>query len=117
MAKTLNNDTGVSIVEILITVVIIAVTTLIILAFGRNSLRMTQDARANDTAYLAAEQKLADLATEVFPQSTLPVTDADDVTLGAEAANHGEHLAVGEAARFGGAGAGGIGRIQRVYIK
>ena len=81
MAKTLKNEAGISIVEILLTVIIIAITTLIIFSFSRNSLKMTQYARANDTAYLAAEQKIADLATEVFPASALPVTGSDNITL------------------------------------
>ena len=81
MAKTLKTETGVSIVEILLTVVVIAITTLIIFSFSRNSLKLTQNARANDTAYLAAEQKIADLSNEVFPASTLPVSNSDNVTL------------------------------------
>ncbi|MBN1575670.1 MAG: hypothetical protein JW913_03910 [Chitinispirillaceae bacterium] len=79
MAKTLKTESGASLIEILITLVIIAVTALIILAFSRNTIMMSQDARANDTAYLAAEEKIADLGTMVF--QNLPETSSDEVTL------------------------------------
>ena len=79
MDKTLKSQTGVSIVEILITIVIISITTILILYFSRNSLVMNTDARATDSAYFAAEQKISDLRSEVF--STTPVTGADALTL------------------------------------
>ena len=79
MDKTLNSQTGISIVEIMITIIIIAVTTLLILYFSRNSVLMNTDARATDSAYFAAEQKISDLRSEVF--TTTPVTGSDDLTL------------------------------------
>ena len=79
MAKTLKTESGVSLIEILLTILILSVTALIILAFSRNTLMMSQDARSNDAAYLAAEQKIADLATMVF--QTLPQSSNDAVTI------------------------------------
>lgn len=79
MDKTLKHQSGASIIEITITIVVIAVTTLLILAFSRNSLLMNTDARATDSAYLAAERKIADLKSEVF--SATPESGTDDITL------------------------------------
>jgi hypothetical protein len=61
------NRTGSSIIEICITLVIITLTTALIISFSRSSYSMSTDARAKDTAYLAAEEKLADLKTKAFP--------------------------------------------------
>jgi hypothetical protein len=79
MAHTLKTQSGASLVEICITVVIIAVATLIIMAFSRNTLMMSQDARAKDAAYFAAEQKIDSLANIVF--ATLPANGSDGTTL------------------------------------
>jgi Tfp pilus assembly protein PilV len=79
MAHTLKKQSGASLIEICITVVIIAVATLIIMAFSRNTLMMSQDARANDLAYFAAEQKIDSLANMVF--ATLPTNGSDGTTL------------------------------------
>ena len=79
MDKTLKSQAGVSIVEIMITIVIISVTTILILRFSRNSVMMNTDARATDSAYFAAEQKISDLRSEVF--SSTPATGSDALTL------------------------------------
>lgn len=70
MANIGKTQSGVSLVEICITVVIIAITTLIIAAFSRNTLIMSKDARGNDAAYLAAEEKIKDLKTQPFPAAS-----------------------------------------------
>jgi Tfp pilus assembly protein PilV len=78
MAKTLRNRHGASIIEILMTIVVISMTTLIIMAFSRNTLLMNQDSRSKDAATLTAEQKITDLAAMSF--STLPQSGSDVVT-------------------------------------
>ena len=75
----MKKESGVSIIEIMIAIIIIAITAIIILAFSRNTLMMSQDARTSDAAYLAAEQKIADLSTTVF--QSLPQTSSDVVTI------------------------------------
>lgn len=79
MALTLKTQSGASLIEICITIIIITVATLIIMAFSRNTLMMSQDARANDIAYFAAEQKVDSLANMVY--ATLPVNGSDGTTL------------------------------------
>jgi hypothetical protein len=49
------------------------------MSFSRNTLSMNQDARVNDTACLAAEQKIAELAAQNF--SSLPQTGSDALVL------------------------------------
>lgn len=78
MAKTVTSESGASLVEISITLIIITMTTLIILSFSRNSSNMNKDAKANDTAVLIAEQKITDLATITY--NTLPQSGNDAVT-------------------------------------
>ena len=65
MGQSLKSEAGASIIEICITLVIITVTTMLIMSFSRSTCRMSADARYNDAAYLAAEEKLADLTTKV----------------------------------------------------
>lgn len=79
MDKTLKTQSGASIIEIAIAVVIISITTLLILAFSKNSFLMSADARSTDIAYIAAEQKIAELKSEVF--SSTPATGSDAVTM------------------------------------
>ena len=78
MAKTLSNRRGASIIEILMTIVVISITTLIIMAFSRNTLLMNQDSKSKDAATLTAEQKITDLAAMSF--GTLPQSGSDVVT-------------------------------------
>jgi Tfp pilus assembly protein PilV len=66
MGQSLKSQSGASIVEIIITLLIIAVTTLIIMSFSRNMLGMSKDARGSDVAYIAAEQKISELATKTY---------------------------------------------------
>jgi Tfp pilus assembly protein PilV len=79
MDKTLKTQSGVSIIEISIAVLIISITTLLIFAFSKNSFLMSKDARSTDIGYIAAEQKIADLKSEVF--SSTPATGNDEITL------------------------------------
>jgi Tfp pilus assembly protein PilV len=78
MAHTLKTQSGASIIEILLAIMVIAITTLIITAFTRNTLLMSKDARANDAAYFVAEQKIADLSNKVFPTASLPQSAANE---------------------------------------
>ena len=79
MAQTLRNRDGVSLIEILITIVVISITTLIIMAFSRNTLLMNRDSRAKDAATLTAEQKISELASVTW--NTLPQSGNDAATV------------------------------------
>ncbi len=76
MAHSLKTQSGASLIEICLTILVIAITTLIITAFTRNTLMMSKDSRANDAAYFVAEQKIAELSNQVFPTVTLPKSNA-----------------------------------------
>ncbi|MBN1603661.1 MAG: hypothetical protein JW915_18765 [Chitinispirillaceae bacterium] len=65
----LKTQTGASLVEICITIVIISMTTLIILSFTRSTSSMSRDARASDAAYLSAERKITELSKMSNPTS------------------------------------------------
>lgn len=78
MAHTLKTQSGASLIEICVTVIIISVTTLLIMSFSRNTILMNQDARSNDVAYFAAEDKIDSLANTVF--ATLPANGSDAAT-------------------------------------
>ena len=78
MDHSLKKESGASLVEIVITLVIIAVTTLIIMSFSRSMLSLSKDARGSDAACLAAEQKLSDLSTKAYFASD---TGSDMVTI------------------------------------
>lgn len=67
MENSLKNSSGSSIIEILITLVIITIISALTISFSRSSLSMIGDTRAKDAAYLAAEEKLTDLSTKAFP--------------------------------------------------
>ncbi|MBN1759433.1 MAG: hypothetical protein JW863_13985 [Chitinispirillaceae bacterium] len=77
MGRSLKTDAGASIIEIMITLVIITLTTMLIMTFSRSTMNMSKDSRANDVAYLAAEEKLAELATKSFHSGPY----ADSVTI------------------------------------
>ncbi|MBN1602837.1 MAG: hypothetical protein JW915_14605 [Chitinispirillaceae bacterium] len=70
MEHLIKNQTGSSIIEICITLVIITLTTGVIMSFSRSSFNMSADSRARDVACLAAEEKLTDLTTKAFPVSS-----------------------------------------------
>ena len=79
MDRNLKNQAGVTLIELCISMVIISFTALIICTFSKSTLGMNKDARSNDTAYLAAEQKIVKLKSEVF--NHIPVSNSDNVTL------------------------------------
>jgi hypothetical protein len=55
------------IIEIIISMVVLVAITLMICSLSRGASLMSQDARANDAAYIVAEKKFADLSIQVFP--------------------------------------------------
>lgn len=79
MERTLKTQSGASLIEICITIVIISIAVLIISTFSKSTLRMNKDTLSVDTAYLAAEEKITELRSETFDQ--FPVTSSDNVTL------------------------------------
>jgi Tfp pilus assembly protein PilV len=83
MDNIIKNQTGSSIIEICITLVIITITTGVIMSFSRSSFYMSADSRARDVACLAAEEKLTDLSAKAFPvSSTTPENvKADNITM------------------------------------
>jgi len=69
MGQSLKSQSGASLVEIIVTVLIIAVTTLMIMSFSRNSLKMGKHTRSNDAGYISAEEKIAELSLQPFAAS------------------------------------------------
>jgi hypothetical protein len=61
---------GASLIEITLTVFILALTALVITTFSRNTMTMSVDARSMDAAHLAGEQKIIELSAKTFPDST-----------------------------------------------
>ena len=55
------------IIEIIMSLVILVAITLAICSLSRGASLMSQDARANDAAYIVAEKKFTDLSIQVFP--------------------------------------------------
>lgn len=81
MASTLKSQSGASLVEIILTVLIISVTTLIIMSFSKNTFRMNKDSRCTDAAYLSAEEKIAELALQPFAASSTDKDTIDNIIL------------------------------------
>jgi Tfp pilus assembly protein PilV len=77
MGKTLNTETGASLVEILIAVIIISITAMLIMSFSRSTFNMTKDSRSSEAAYISAEEKLAELTTKAFHEA--PWSDKDTI--------------------------------------
>jgi Tfp pilus assembly protein PilV len=67
MDKIITSDRGASLIEICVVLVIITMTTLIIMSFTRSTLGMAKDTRQRDAAFMAAEDKLAELAGQPNP--------------------------------------------------
>jgi DNA mismatch repair protein MutH len=55
------------ILEIIIATIVLVATTLMICKMNRGASLMSQDARANDAAYIVAEKKFTELSIQVFP--------------------------------------------------
>ncbi len=70
MERTINS--GASLVEISIAIVIIGLTAIMILTFSRNSYTMLGDARGAETANILAQEKYTELTALAFP---VPGTD------------------------------------------
>lgn len=72
------------ILEIILAMVILAITMMVIYSMTRNTYMMSQDTKAKDTAYLVAEKKFTDLSLEIFPSSigvdTMVINDASYIT-------------------------------------
>jgi len=81
MDRNLKNQAGVTLIELCLSMVLMSFTGLIICTFSKSTLGMNKDALSNDTAYLAAEQKIVKLKTEVFNENELGVSNSDNVTL------------------------------------
>lgn len=77
MEQTVKKESGASLIEICIAVIIIAVTALLIMTFSRSIFNMTRDARSSDAAYLSAGEKLAELTTKEFHSA--PWSDKDTI--------------------------------------
>lgn len=69
MERLMKTESGMSLVEITMAMVIIAIATLLIMTFSRNSAVMSKNTRGNDVAYLSAHEKIAELAVLPFPGS------------------------------------------------
>ncbi len=67
MVNALKSRSGGSLAELLVTILIIGIATLIIMAFSRNNLLMSRDSRGSEAAALAAEDKLTELSTLTNP--------------------------------------------------
>lgn len=60
-------NTGASLVEISIAILIIGLSAILIMTFSRNSYTMLNDARGSETAQIIAQDKFTDLSVEAFP--------------------------------------------------
>jgi Tfp pilus assembly protein PilV len=67
---SLFSGSGASLIEITLTVMIVALIAIVIATFSRNTMNMSVDARAMDAAHLAGEQKLVELSAETFSETT-----------------------------------------------
>lgn len=83
MENSVKNSAGSSIIEIIITLVIITVITALTISFSRSSFNLMSDTKAKDIAYLAAEEKLTDLSAKAFPvaSSTPETITIDNITM------------------------------------
>ena len=77
MEKTLKNRGGFTLAEILIAMLIIALSALFITKFSKNALMMSKDSRGRDAACTAAEDKISELALAPFQGATT----SDQVTI------------------------------------
>ncbi len=62
-------NSGASLVEISIAIVIIGLTAMLIMTFSRNSFTMLGDARGSEAAQVLAQEKFIELSAEAFPVS------------------------------------------------
>jgi Tfp pilus assembly protein PilV len=78
MVRALKNRPGISMVEICIGVLIIAVATLIMANFSRNTFLMSRDARGREAAFLTAQKKISELQVQRFAMSSTDATKDKD---------------------------------------
>ena len=70
-------ESGASIIEICIAILIIGMSALIIAMFSRNTFNMYSDSRGSDAAFIAGKNKIADLSAEAIPD----ISGTDTVTI------------------------------------
>lgn len=78
MACTVKTESGASLIEITIAILIITVTALVIMSFSRNTLGMSRHARESNAAYHSAERKIIELTSEALPDDEGEDTDEVD---------------------------------------
>lgn len=62
-------NSGASLVEIIVAILIIGLTAIMILTFSRNSFTMLGDARGSESAHILAQEKYTELTAQAFPVS------------------------------------------------
>jgi prepilin-type N-terminal cleavage/methylation domain-containing protein len=67
MGKIIKQNSGFSLVELLVALVIVGITLLIVTAFLKNSLFMRGDSKGSEMAYLVGQEKLVELNASVKP--------------------------------------------------
>jgi len=73
-------DSGASLVEICVAILIISLTAILILAFSRNSFTMLGDARNAESAQVLAQEKFTELTAEAFPVSGTDTVTANNTS-------------------------------------
>lgn len=71
-------NSGASLVEISIAILIIGLTTVLIMTFSRNSYTMLGDARGSEAAQVLAQEKFTELTAAAFPVSGTDIVDANN---------------------------------------
>lgn len=71
-------DSGASLVEISIAILIIGLTAILIMTFSRNSFTMLGDARGSEAAQVLAQEKFTELTAEAFPVSGTDTVTANN---------------------------------------
>lgn len=77
MDKTLKKDTGFSLVELLVALVIVGITLVVISSFLKNSLLTRGDSKGSEMAYLVGQEKLVELSASVNPTAATDTTIRD----------------------------------------
>jgi Tfp pilus assembly protein PilV len=76
MERSMNS--GASLVEICIAILIIGLSAILIMTFSRNSFTMLGDARGSETAQVLAQEKFTELTAEAFPVSGSDIVVANN---------------------------------------
>jgi Tfp pilus assembly protein PilV len=72
-------NSGASLVEICIAILIIGLSAILIMTFSRNSFTMLGDARGSETAQVLAQEKFTELTAEAFPVSGSDIVAANNI--------------------------------------